>query len=54
MLIVGSSLIRAVEVIYIFGLQVDLQFLVLGEGVMRETARQQARNIEDLYKSQMA
>ncbi|XP_020626013.1 pleckstrin homology domain-containing family M member 2-like [Orbicella faveolata] len=34
--------------------QVDLQFLVLGDGSMRAVARQQAKNIEDLYKSQMA
>ncbi|XP_078373307.1 pleckstrin homology domain-containing family M member 2-like isoform X1 [Oculina patagonica] len=34
--------------------QIDLQFLVLGEGSMRETARQQAKNIGDLYKSQTA
>lgn len=33
--------------------QVDLQFLVLSEGDMRETARQQAKSIEDLYKNQM-
>ena len=37
-----------------FGLQVDLQFLVLGEGALRAKARQQAKSIEDLYTSQMS
>lgn len=39
---------------FIFYPQIDLQFLVLGEGSMRAVARQKAKNIEDLYKSQMA
>lgn len=30
--------------------QVDLPFLVLGEGSVRETARRQVLNIEDMYK----
>lgn len=34
--------------------QIDLQFLVLGEGSIRVKARQQAKNIEDLYKTQLA
>jgi len=34
--------------------QVDLQFLVLGEGALRAKARQQAKSIEDLYTSQMS
>lgn len=33
--------------------QVDLQFLVLGESSMRQTARLQAKSIEDLYKSEI-
>lgn len=34
--------------------QIDLQFLVLGEGSIREKARQQAKHIEDLYRTQLA